>query len=242
MKLCQVIALEKGTKSRTCERISKVHHDLQKTQLLSGISRTYTPKDDEGERFPPEKTLVQLRAGDAVKSFQTAMVELFDVVATKDWGNCAAKADIVVDGTVLVQAAPVTYMLFLEKQLEDVHTFVKKLPVLDPSENWSLNDVQDCWASDAVETTKTKKVPKNHVKAEATEKHPAQVDVYHEDVVVGHWKTVKFSGAMPAAKVREMLERVEKLQKAVKIAREEANSAVVDPVRAGYKILGYIFQ
>jgi hypothetical protein len=35
------------------------------------------------------------------------------------------------------------------------------------------------------------------VKAEATEKHPAQVEVYHEDVVVGQWKTVKFSGALP---------------------------------------------
>ena len=29
-----------------------------------------------------------------------------------------------------------TYLLFLEKQLTDLHTFVKKLPVLDAAESW----------------------------------------------------------------------------------------------------------
>lgn len=47
-------------------------------------------------------------------------------------------------------------------------------------------------------------VPRNHVKAEATDKHPAQVEVYHEDVPVGYWTTVKFSGALPARRVNEL--------------------------------------
>ncbi len=58
------------------------------------------------------------------------------------------------------------------------------------------------------------------MKAEATDKHPAQVGVYYEDVAVGFWRTVKFSGALPAKRVGELLERVEKLQQAVKFARE----------------------
>ena len=133
------------------------------------------------------------------------------------------------------------YLLFLEKQLTDLHTFVHKLPVLDPSEAWRFDASQDCWASEPAETSKTKKVPRNHVKAEATEKHPAQVEVYHEDIVVGYWKTVKFSGALPAARVRELLERVERLQKAVKMAREEANGAVVENTKSGDKVFGYLF-
>ena len=36
--------------------------NLQKTGLLEGISRTYKPKDDEGEQLPPEKKLVQLKS------------------------------------------------------------------------------------------------------------------------------------------------------------------------------------
>ena len=136
---------------------------------------------------------------------------------------------------------PVTYLLFLEKQLVDLHTFVKKLPVLDAAESWTFDESADCYATEPVQTVRTKKVPRNHVKAEATEKHPAQVEVYYEDVTVGYWKTVKFSGALPAKRVNELLERVEKLQQAVKFAREEANGTEVDRPAGRRKGLRYLF-
>lgn len=240
-KLNQIIALEKGIKSRSFATLTELHQDLQKPALLSGISRTYRPKDDEGERYPAESTRVQVRAEEAIRRTAATLTELFDIVATKDWANCGARADVAVDGKVILEKVPVTYLLFLEKQLTDMHTFIKKLPVLDPSESWHFDASQDCWASEPAETTKTKKVPRNHVKAEATEKHPAQVEVYHEDVVVGFWKMVRFSGALPAARVRVLLERVEKLQKAVKMAREEANSAQTEPQRTGDRVFGYLF-
>ena len=240
-KLNQIIALEKGVKSRSYASLTEAHQQLQKPALLSGITRTYRPKDDEGERYPPESTRVQLRSEEILRSTATILTELFDVVATKDWANCTARADVVVEGKTLLEKVPVTYLLFLEKQLTDLHTFVHKLPVLDPSESWRFEPSQDCWASEPAETSKTKKVPRNHVKAEATEKHPAQVEVYHEDIVVGYGKTVKFSGALPAARVRELLERVERLQKAVKMAREEANGVVVESTKSGDKIFGYLF-
>jgi len=88
---------------------------------------------------------------------------------------------------------------------------------------------------------KTKKIPRNHVKAEATEKHPAQVEVYYEDVVVGNWRTIKFSSALPAKRVNELLSRVEKLQEAVKFAREEANNLEVVEQKVGAKIFDYLF-
>ena len=148
---------------------------------------------------------------------------------------------MVVDGKVLLSQVPATYLLFLEKQLVDMHTFIKKLPVLDPSEAWAHDASADCWATEPVQTTKTKKVPRNHVKSEATEKHPAQVEVYHEDVVVGNWRTIKFSSALPAKRVNELLARVEKLQEAVKFAREEANSLEVTEQKVGAKIFDYLF-
>jgi len=49
------------------------------------------------------------------------------------------------------------------------------------------------------------------------------VDVYLEDVAVGTWNIVKFSGAQPATRVRELTDRADKLQQAVKYAREQAN-------------------
>jgi hypothetical protein len=170
-----------------------------------------------------------------------ALTRLFDVTATKDWTNCVARADVVVDGRTIAAQVPVTYLLFLEKQLVDLHTFVRKLPVLDAAESWNYDSSADCFATDPVQTLRTRKVPRNHVKAEATEKHPAQVEVYHEDVTVGYWRTVKFSGALPASRVNELIDRVEKLQAAVKFAREDANGTEIEDRKVGERVLGYLF-
>lgn len=179
---------------------------------MAGISRTYRPKDEEGEQLPPESTRVQTKAEGIVRRTAQIMGNLFDVTATKDWANTEARADIVIGERVLLAGVPVSYLLFLEKQLVDLYTFVRKLPVLDASESWSFDPSADAYATEAVQTVRTKKIPRNHVKAEATEKHPAQVEVYYEDVTVGYWRTLKFSGALPAVRVNELLERVQKLQ------------------------------
>jgi hypothetical protein len=241
-KLNQIIAVEKSIKSKSHSELTEAHQQLQKPALLQGISRTYRPKDEEGERLPAESTRVQLRAEEVLKKTASVLTELFDVTATKDYANCEAVADVVLDGNVLLPMVPVTYLLFLEKQLVDLHTFVKKLPVLDPSESWLEDGAQNCFATEAVETVRTKKVPRNHVKAEATEKHPAQVEVYHEDVAVGYWRTVKFSGALPARRVAELLDRVERLQRAVKFAREEANNTEVQQKKVGEVVFGFLFR
>lgn len=241
MKLNQVIAIEKGTKGRSLQDLTEAHHNLQKTTLLSGIARTYRPKDEEGDPLPPESTRVQVRAEDVIRTTSETLTKLFDVVATKDWANCDAKADVVVDGTILLAQVPATYLLFLEKQLVDLYTFVKKLPVLDASESWVFDPSADCWATEPVSTLKTKKIPRNHVKAAATDKHPAQVEVYYEDIAIGNWRTVKFSGALPARRVNELVDRVEKLQEAVKFAREEANNRDVTEQKVGASVFHYLF-
>ncbi|WP_293342737.1 hypothetical protein [Microcoleus sp. CAWBG58] len=72
--------------------------------------------------------------------------------------------------------------------------------------------------------------------------HPAQVDVYYEDITIGYWRTVKFSGALPAQRINELLQRVEILQKAVMFSREEANNSEVEEQRVGERIFQFIFR
>jgi hypothetical protein len=240
-KLNQIIAVEKGVKSKSYAELTQAHQDVQKQALLSGISRTYQPKDEEGEQLPAESTRVQLKAEEVLRQTASNLTRLFDVTATKDWANCEARADIVVDGRTLVAGVPVSYLLFLEKQLTDLMTFVKKLPVLDAAETWSHDAGTDWWRTEPVRSIRTKKVPRNHVKAEATEKHPAQVEVYYEDIAVGYWTTTKFSGAVPAQRVNELVDRVEKLANAVKFAREEANAYEVTDKKVGDAVFGYLF-
>lgn len=241
-KLNQIIAVEKGARATATKEVTRLYHQIQKPALLSGIARAYKPKDDEGEKLPPESTRVQLTADQVLDSVAEAFTRLFDVTATKDYANSQAKADVVVDGRVIIVAAPVPYLLFLEKQLTDLYTFVSKLPTLDPAENWSQDQNTGTWKTDTVQTTRTKKVPRNHVKAEATDKHPAQVEVYYEDVIVGTWSTTKFSGALPATRVHDLLSRIEQLETAVKFAREEANGAEVVDQHVGQAVFDYLFE
>ncbi|NOK58124.1 MAG: hypothetical protein GFH25_541186n388 [Chloroflexi bacterium AL-N10] len=53
-RLNQIIAIEKGVKSRSFQELTEAHHSLQKPTLIAGIARTYRPKDEEGEQLPPE--------------------------------------------------------------------------------------------------------------------------------------------------------------------------------------------
>lgn len=239
-KLNQIIAIEKSVKAKAARVIGDAGRELGKAPLLSGISRTYQPKDEDGEQLPPESTKVQRRVEEQLREVSAAMTRLFDVTATKDRTNAIAAADVVIDGDVLLADVPVTYLLFLEKQVGELQAFVKALPVLDAAESWTFNDAADCYATDPVKTQRAKKVPRNHVKAEATEEHPAQVDVYYEDIPVGYWTTVKFSGAAPAKRVAQLAERLEKLQIAVKFAREEANGTEVVDEKIGDKVFGYL--
>ncbi|MGK7875844.1 MAG: hypothetical protein AB4426_21870 [Xenococcaceae cyanobacterium] len=241
-RLNQVIAIEKGIKSRSVQELAEAKKAMGKVALLSGISRTYRPKDEDGEQLPPESKKVQVKAEDIIRKATAILTKLFDVTATKDWTNCHARADVVVDNQTLLTQVPVTYLLFLEKQLTDLHTFIKKLPILDASETWTFDPSADCWATEPIQTLKTFKQPRSHVKAEATEHHPAQVEVYYEDVTVGYWRTVKFSGALPAQRVNELLSRLENLQQAVKFAREEANNTEVEEQRVGERIFQYLFS
>lgn len=240
-KLNQIIAIEKSVKSQSLRELTDAHKTLQKESLLAGIARTYRPKDDEGEQYPPESTRVQVRADDIIDTTVDVLIKLFDVTATKDWANGDARADVVVGGEALLKNVPVTYLLFLEKQLTDLHTFISKLPKLDPSEVWSYDEATDAWATEPVLSNKTKRIPRNHLKAEATKEHPAQVEVYYEDIVVGNWQTIKYSGSMPASRVATLKERVRNLQEAVKFAREEANSKQVDEQKIGEAVFNYIF-
>lgn len=244
-KLNQIIAIETGTKNKAERDLTDEHHILQKPQPLTGISRSFNPKFEEGaehyETIPAENTKVQKRCQEVIARTGEILTELFDITATKDFGNTLARADVVVDGTTILAQVPVTNLLFLEKQLDRVYTFVQKLPTLDPSETWALDANQNCYATLPVETNKTKRVKKVLVKAQATDKHPAQTEVYDEDVVTGRWKTIKFSGALPQTDVTAMLDRVQKLQKAVKFAREEANNTEVPKQFIGKKVFDYLF-
>jgi len=242
-KLHQALALEKGLKSKRDKTMTAAHQLFQMGAAgpFSGIARTYQPRDDDGEMLPGEDNRVQTRVQEEVATVIEALTELVDLTATKDTANCEAVGTITVDGVDLATDVPVTSLLTLEKMLIDVRTLALEMPVLDPSFTWEFDEATDSWRSEVKQTTRTKKLRRSHVLYEATEEHPAQVEAYTEDVIVGDWDTVHFSGAVPAATRNAIVARVEALQKAVKIAREDANETEAPPVKIAEPLLGWVF-
>lgn len=238
----QLLAKEPTVKAAALRTLTAAHHNLGKPALLSGLARVYAPLIDGGEQLPPESTRVQLNTLDAIAEVRGVLATLYDLTATKDAANQQARADIVVHGLTLAADVPVMTLLSLEKHLTDLSTFISKLPVADQAEDWHHDRGRGHLATHAVRTLRTRKVPRNHVKAEATDKHPAQVEVYYEDVPVGEWSTVKYSGALQLAQVAEMGRRVRELQQAVAEARQRANSTPAPAKSLGAVMLGYVFD
>lgn len=243
-KLHQILALEKGGKGRTEGEVTRAYHDAQRTMAFIGLTRAYTPNDDEGERLPSERKMPQTTVGDVITRASNAWASQADLVATKDATNQVARADVLIDGTILLDNVPVTTLLYLEKTLQNVRELILKLPTLDPEVQWG--DAPDAatglWKSVVEETVRTKKIPKAFIKAPATDKHAAQVDVFTEDVIVGRWARTLYSGSMPAGRKLDLLRRVDKLADAVKMAREYANQADAVDKKIGAHLFAYLFD
>ena len=239
-KLNQIIAVEKGVKAQTENAVTAAYHTIQKAEPFSGISRDYQAKDDDGDELPSESVRVQRTVDNLLTELGKTWTRLLDLTATKDTANTRAKADVVVDGETLIADIPATYLVWLEKRLVDLRTLLSNVPTLDPAIVWTPDPVSGVWRSETAKTTRSQKVPRAHVLYEATPEHPAQVQPWTEDVIAGYWSTTKFSGALPQERVNELLDRVDKVQTAVKSAREEANGIEVTDVSVGKELFDYI--
>lgn len=239
-KLHQVLAVMSGRKSQAEKVKTWVYHTFQAGASFIGMTRRYHPKDEEGEVFPPESKRVQNRVHELLNEAYAAWKEVIDSIATVDEGNTEARADIVIDGRVIVESVPATTLLYLEKQLKDMATLFEAIPVLDPSFDWVWTKEAECYRTPESETTKTQKVLKPLVKYEATPQHPAQVETFTVDEVIGHWKRIDYCGAIPLEHRNALVERARKLRDAVVMAREEANSIEAPKVEIAEAIFDYL--
>ena len=248
-KLCAIVAVVNGKKVRTQKEVTNVYHMFQKP-VFDGLLKTFIPSaestDADGrpvasDSFPDEKKKVVYSVKQALKDIKTALSDTLDVTASQDYANCKAKADVVVDGAVVLPQVPVTHLLWLEKQLVDLRTNLNAIPTLDPKEDWAWDSNVSANATQPEFVNKTKKLQKVLVRYPATVEHPAQTEMITEDVVVGKWKTIKYSSAISEDEKRALCCRADKLVEAVKVAREEANQIEVESVSNADKLFSYVF-
>lgn len=240
-RLHQLIAVTKTVRGSSEATFTKIYQSLAKDATFLGLIKTYQPQDEDGRGLPPESVKVLAKAPDLISQAQAALERLINHAASMDRTNTLARADIEIGGVILASKVPVSTLLYLEKKLTDVHTFVSKLPVLDPMESWTWDPSTQVWRSDPYKTLRSRKVEEFVTIAPATDKHPAQVAKVAKDEVEGTWTTTKLSGAIPSSARQGLLSRVEELTIAVKRAREQANTQEVMEVAMGNALMNHIF-
>lgn len=246
-RISQIISVVGGVKNDVESQTSALERSVTQPELLSGISRSYRPRAEDGVQLPPQSTRVQITAEETLAKVESLLTRFLDVTRTLDEANAQARADVIIDGNVILNSVTTGHLLFLERELGKIQEFVAKIPVLDQATTWTTEG-QDRGVSKTppVETERTEKKPYNHVrvKAEVIDGHLVApvVDVMAHDEVVGYWSTVKFSGALEPRRKREILDRITMLREAVKYAREEANATDVIDVREGRAIFEWLLR
>lgn len=238
-RLSQVLANEKNVKTKTNSQGSTLHKENQKADLFNGMNKVFHPLDETvTERLEPETKPVIKSAMDNLLSFVDMQGELMDLTLTKDTANCSALGTVKFGDKEM--KLPITFLLWLDKQLDDLKTFVTNLPVLDNSKKWVKDDSRNLWVTEVTKTGRNKKVKKVLTLAEATDKHPAQCQVYEEDVLQGYWHTEYTSKAVREVDKTAMLKKIEMLERSVKEAQHEANAMRVDDVNISEMLRGYL--
>ena len=241
-KLHQVIASSKDIKARTEKDWTEIYQGFKKPDLYSGHTRTYAPINEGGETIQPETKPVLRNAAEQLEVVRAILAEQVNLQSGIDVANQQAVADVVVGGQILLTKVPVNTLLYLEHRLKGVIETLNDAPVLADGLEWVPDSSPGRFRVATPEVTnRTTKTPERFVKAEATDKHPAQVDVIYIDRTVGTWTKVAQSGALLPARRRTLLRRAGSLLDAVKSAREEANTVKVTESTVGSTLADYLF-
>lgn len=252
-RLHQIVALQHGVEDETKAKVAQVQHLFGvggDQDPLTGLSRTYEPKGSEGDEKPPEFRKVQVTAAELIAVATKALSRLLDLKLTREEGNCKARADVEVDGTVILEDVPVGYLLFLEGKLGELIKLIDAIPTLNPAESWDdtvpgLREGE--WASAVRKREVKDRLPQVQelTKAQVIDGHAFQPQVrpYETEVVIGWFHTVKYSGQLDPKIAQQIRERAMLALQAVRFARERANTLEIPAEHAhpGADLLGYIF-
>jgi len=244
-ELHEVLAVE-GDLEHTFKKILDEARNTfeHKREHFLESTRTVTMNDDSRsfENTSETSPMVETVSG-KLDYIRKPITRYFDCFASKERTNQDARADLVVDGETLITGAPATLLLGLEKRLASLRDVYLRIPTLDPAIEW----VDDAQAGGGVSVNKesevrfkTEKTIEHKIVVPADEHHPAQVERWTADKPIGRIEVNRRSSMMTPYQKSLHLERIDKLIRAVKRARQKANKAEVVNMNIGNVIFDFI--
>lgn len=243
LTLGQVVAVEKAARQGANKTTAALYADVQKPELVSGFVQTLNPdiQPEDGRILKPDQgKRLQLRTEHAILELARLLTPAIDLAAAKDYANCTARGDVIIGGEVILEAVPVTLLLWLEHQLTEVLTFFKGCQEVDPKEEWTWDPSSDAFRSQVEHRICADKKTVSLVLIEPTQHHPGQAQAISADTRIGMWEITKFSGALLPQRRRELIERGEAMVAAVKQAREAANHEPAPGRDIASRVFGFL--
>lgn len=240
-RLHALLGLLQGAKTNLKKPLDAAYHEFKRPPLFNGFSRTYRRLDEEnGELFPEEGEIVQRNVEDVLLDVAPLWARVVDLQTTVDRTNQEAFGTIRIGEEVW--DLPAVTLIWLDKQLTELHTLITNAPEVNPTKEWFADAATGGFRTGARVSIKTKKVPKALILAPGDGKFPAQVQAYNEDVTIGHWDTTDYSGATVPSRKREILDRISALRDQVKLALSTANDAEANDLKLGAELFAHLFH
>lgn len=242
-----LLAVWDGIKTKLWSVMTEAYKNLfPKVGEFTGFERTFHPlmetlNDRPVAAIPPESKKTVRTVAKVIEGLREPFIKAVNTAHSLEQANSAAKENIVVDDVVLAEDVPVNQLLWLKKVMDELETLAETIPTLSADQDWTYFD-NGLFVAPTKQSFRTAKVLRSHVKYEATEHHPAQVDSYTEDVPTHAVSTRDFSGACRADDKAEVLDRIAKLKAAILYARENANNGEAQKVKVAKAMFEYIFE
>lgn len=244
-KLHELLAIEGDLKGEK----EKIHQEAvvsfsKKEGLFLGNLKKLEMFDAEREQEQREDRhalteTVPKKLGYMSKAFS----RYWDVKIQKEMANQEAKASIEIDGKVLFDDIPVTFLLGMEEELKQLRKVYDSIPTLQPGVQWVLDASQGehiYVTKHPEEKNKTEKTIQYKILVPTTKEHAAQVREWTEDKPVGKYVTTTWSGMVSPAEKSRMLGNLDKMLRAFKKARQRANCQETEKRQIGKEIFDYI--
>src|SRR5262245_34056114 len=188
-KLFELLVVEGQLKTQaTTTRTDLKATFERKRHLFEEKRKTFTPIDAGSEPVVEEQSDIQSTVPKELRWIAGLWSKALDASYQVTEGNALARADVVLDdGRVLLQAAPATALLELEKRAGEIRDLILAVPTLDPAKGFRPDPDRgkDIARARDVTKTRTKKVEEHLVVVPPTEQHPAQVAKVSRDLVTG---------------------------------------------------------
>lgn len=208
--------------------------------------KTFTPDEENSKWATPDESMeLETTVGDKLDYINKHLIRYWDLLLQKETANQNARSDVVVNEEVLIKDAPVGFLLGMEHRLRRFREVLVAIPTLTPNIKWVKDLEQNADGriyrlGKPVERVRTAKTVQHRVLYEATEHHPAQVDRWDDQIRVGVYQEMEWSGALSPGQKSKVLGRLDKLIRAVKTARMRANTQQVGNVQVASKMLDFI--